>query len=458
MNYTNSKKEHSKEISREIGNITNIVSFVPDFFKSNMINKKVIDILEENKDNINKNLWKLNFVELFEMTWLIELNLLSKDIEHYKSYLKHNWWLTVNIDYWNKCSFACSHCSIEWDKNGEDISLNEIQKYFWNFTTFKDTIKEIQFFNGWEILERENFDEIFRYFLKKWIKTFSMISRWINEKDQKKYIQKQKIIKNKFKKLKKDFPDFELTLWISVDNFSKLNFWKLIYNTLFLLDLNSIFNNTHLYFSCTHDIKNKEETNDLINSTVYYIEKYLKLWKSNLLFNLISNTTLQKISKIINFWEFEYAWNDWENNNYYKHTKEDLKLQFDYTEISDNWRWKQQLKKSINSLENKDEILKQQKEKNPNNWKFSCMPFNNPKSVSIQKWWNIKTCTAPHLKYQKNFSYKNIEEFDENSFIDNIARYQANLYQKIWIEEIIKLIKSKRKWNFICMNNMLAKK
>ena len=458
MNYINSIEADSKQIENKIGSITDIVHFVPDFFEKNMTHKKVLEILENNSELISSDLWKINFTELFEVIGLLESHLLSQDIENYKSYLKSNWWLTVNIDYWNKCSFACSHCSIEWNKNWETISLDEIKKYFWNFTTFNNTIKEIQFFNGWEIFERDNFDEIFKYFLEKWIKSFSMISRWINEEDFKKYKEKQKNIKNKLKKLKKDFPDFDLTIWISIDNFSKLNFWKLIYNTLYLFDLNSIFNNKHLYFSCTHDIKNKEDTDKLINSTIYYLEKYIKLWKSYFLFNIINKEVLNKIEKIINLWEFEYIKNDWERNHFYKHTKNDFFLQFDYTPIGDDGRWKQQLKKSINSLKNKDKIIEQRNKKQANYWDFGCMPLNNPKTVSIQKWWNIKTCTATHLKYQRDFSYDNIEQFDEKTFIENIAKYQSNLYENIWIEKIIKLIKSKRKWNFICMNNMMATK
>jgi hypothetical protein len=283
-----------------------------------------------------------------------------------------------------------------------------------------------------------------------------MISRWINEQDEGKYKDKLKKIKSKLLILKKEFPNFELTIWISIDNFSKLNFWKIIYNTLFLLDLNILFDNKHLYFSCTHDIKNKKETDKLISSSVYYIEKYLKLWKSKLLFNLISNETLEKIGKIVNLWELIYTWNDWERNHYYKHTKKDLILQFDYTLIGTDGRWKNQLEKSINSLKNKSEIQKKRTEKYANFWKFWCIPLNDPKLVSIQKWWDIKTCTATHLKYQKEYKYNNISNLDENNFIESIAKNQSWLYKNIWIKEIIKLMKSKRKGDFICMNNMLA--
>jgi hypothetical protein len=102
--------------------------------------------------------------------------------------------------------------------------------------------------------------------------------------------------------------------------------------------------------------------------------------------------------------------------------------------------------------------LKDRKNKHPNFWEFSCIPFADPTSISIQKWWNIKTCTSAHLKKQKEFSYNNICNLNENTLMESITKNQLWVYKDIWIEEIIKLIKSKRNWDFICLNNMLAKK
>ena len=127
--------------TNSFGKIPEIVTFIPDFFNTNAIHKKVLEILENNTSEIQKELDKLNFIELFEMVDLIESHLLSKDIEVYKEYLKNNW--------------------------------------------------------------------------------------WVNEEDFEKAQEKQKIISKKIENLKNDFPDFKLTLWISLDNFSKLKKKKL---------------------------------------------------------------------------------------------------------------------------------------------------------------------------------------------------------------------------------------
>ena len=460
MNYINSIEAESKQIENKIGSITDIVHFIPDFFEKNMIHKKVLEILENNSELISSDLWKINFTELFEITGLLESHLLSQDIETYKEYLKYNWWLTVNIDYWNKCSFTCSHCSINWNKNWSIITINDIEEYFNNFSTFDNIVKKIQFNNWWEIFERENFDKVFRYFLEKWVNDFEMISRWINEIDQNKSQEKKKLIIKKVKKLKKDFPDFNLTLWISLDNFSKLNFWKIIYNTIFLYNLNIIFNNKHLYFSCTHDFENKEETNKLINWAIHYLDNYIKLWKFNFLFQIISSKILDKINKVIDLWEFEYESGNDERNHFYRNKKKWILLQFDYTSISDNWRWTKQNENSLEKIDEKEkiEILKIKNKKQPNFWEFGCMPLTDPKTISIQTWWNIKACNATHLKYQKEYNYGNIKWMNENEFISYLSKWQTSLYKKLSIDKIIKLIQSKRKGNFICMNNMMETK
>jgi len=261
-----------------------------------------------------------------------------------------------------------------------------------------------------------------------------MLSRWFNETEQEKIIKKIEVLIRKFTKLKEDFPELKLNLWISIDDFSWLDKNAILVNTFGLLNIIKIVWGKHIYISWTKDIENEDRTLDIVNNVTRLVA-----WFYN-----IDDFKLHHSDNIFNS---------------YKSDKENLELIFHITNINFDWRGEKQVKRSyklINKEEKFQEIIKNQKIENY--WTFNCSVITNPKKISIQSWWNIKTCWETHLKYQKEYNYWNIKWMNENDFIQYIAEWQISMYKDFTIDKILKLIKSKREWNFICVNNMIASK
>ena len=114
----------------------------PKKFNISEMPEFIVKVIDENCSKIKDSLWWITYEELYDIIHLVAYHTHSKNINKYENFLKRNWWLTVNIDFWNKCSFNCSHCSINWNINWNFTTINEVKEYFNNFSTIDNIIKE----------------------------------------------------------------------------------------------------------------------------------------------------------------------------------------------------------------------------------------------------------------------------------------------------------------------------
>ena len=376
----NHKKKYIKFISlREPWSSVESINKTVDY-----IFKLISWILEENEilnlsfEKIEINSIILFFKKKFETNiWFLKC-------------LKKEGWFSINIDLWKYCEHHCSHCAIEGAAKEEKIDIETFLKGFDNTKNedFSRLVKEITFHNSWELLDYENFEKIFEYFLERWINNFSLITRWPKKQDINEVYKKIYILKEKYK-------EFNLMLTLSFDDYSCIDSEKNLENLIILFKFSkNIFKAK--FIETNWIIENLE-----IDYNLYFIKLYNfleNLWisRNNIKIEIGKNKLINKV--ILTNWFEIYINIQW---------------------MIPFWR-----RKSKERLGNNNRLF---------NYSDCSMIFN-PFSFSIDKNWNIKVCTNPTIRSVNEYNLWHISDPD---FFWKLIEIKRNFLLSATFEDIL---------------------
>ncbi|EKE29671.1 MAG: hypothetical protein ACD_2C00128G0004 [uncultured bacterium (gcode 4)] len=122
--------------------------------------------------------------------------------------------LKVSVNLWNFCLHECWHCAIDWDRKWTALGISSFRLLIEKYSRELKYVNSF-FFTGWELLDRKDFPEIIEEVLKRWISRIKFVSRsWLA-------FQPRNV--RAIVALKEKYPDFELDLTLSMDNYSDTN-------------------------------------------------------------------------------------------------------------------------------------------------------------------------------------------------------------------------------------------
>ncbi len=381
-------------------------------WKKESISEKTIKRIEEHTNYVfqeisrvlnEQEFLKLDFDKLLDIWNVLSYKNQFKTNFWFNKWLLLNWWLSLNLDLWDYCKHNCSHCMLSAWESSEKCDIEWYLKQFDSFDKEKleKYIKEITFFNFWELLDYENFDKIFKYFLDRWIKKFDFVTRWPAKQNIDEVIKKIEI-------LKKNYKNFNLTFVLSFDDFSQN-----------VLD-NNLLNLSALYYTNKYILNNR---NVLLNTTIEtgnFKENYdIFMIKLSNFINIVEKNNIKGQYRIENDkWGIikKIIFDDW------------FEIDFKFNFLKPIWRGK--------NITN---------EKIDNSWVdfTNCHPVVNPYSVNLDKSWNLKTCFSKDIPASKKYKYSNISDKD---FLEQFFNIKRKYFKDISVEDLV------WKWNrHFCM-------